>query len=121
VSAAAAVVTRVTGHSLFGAPTARHLLAARAIMGLIASSGFIYSLSVLPLSAAASINFSTPLFTALLSTIILQEPWNPRVIAGTPSSLVCTFPSLTISVLQCRGLTPNRIPVSLFVDSFERG
>lgn len=42
VSAAAAVVTRVTGHSLFGAPTARHLLAARAIMGLIASSGFIY-------------------------------------------------------------------------------
>ncbi|CAK9266729.1 unnamed protein product [Sphagnum jensenii] len=85
VSAAAAVVTRVTGHSLFGA---RHLLAARAIMGLIASSGFIYSLSVLPLSAAASINFSTPLFTALLSTIILQEPWNPRVIAGTPSSLV---------------------------------
>jgi drug/metabolite transporter (DMT)-like permease len=79
------------------------------------------SLSVLPLSAAASINFSTPLFTALLSTIILQEPWNPRVIAGTPSSLVCIFPSLTISVLQCRGLTPNRTPVSLFVDSFERG
>jgi len=88
VSAAAAVVTRITGHSLFGAPTARHLLAARAIMGLIASSGFIYSLSVLPLSAAASINFSTPLFTALLSTIILQEPWNPRVIAGSISGFL---------------------------------
>eukprot|EP00897_Mesotaenium_endlicherianum_P007497 jgi/Mesen1/6776/ME000348S06046 len=72
---------RQMGHPLLGSTRVRHLVVARALVGFIALSTFFYSIQLLPLRDATVLNFTTPVFTALLAAAILGEKWGSSEMA----------------------------------------
>ncbi|CEM12881.1 unnamed protein product [Vitrella brassicaformis CCMP3155] len=70
--------------SPFGLPEIRHLLVARALCGSCAIGLFFFCISQLPLGDASAAFFTTPIFTAVLASCVLGEPW----------TAVCTLAAL---------------------------
>lgn len=70
-------------HPLLGSPEVRQLVLARAFVGYIALSTYFYSIQVLPLRDATVLNFTMPIFTAILAALMLNERWGKREAAGT--------------------------------------
>ncbi|KAK3289787.1 hypothetical protein CYMTET_2794 [Cymbomonas tetramitiformis] len=70
------------GESLLGVQEVRHLLAGRAAAALAANLCFFYSLSEMSLKNAAVINLTSPMFTAIASSLILQESWGGNEFCG---------------------------------------
>ncbi|CEL93889.1 unnamed protein product [Vitrella brassicaformis CCMP3155] len=61
--------------SPFGPADVRHLLVARAVCGSVGVGLFFFCISQLPLGDASAAFFTTPIFTAVLATFVLGEPW----------------------------------------------
>ncbi|XP_002973446.2 solute carrier family 35 member G1 [Selaginella moellendorffii] len=70
-------------YPLLGSAAARQLVISRAIVGFVALSTYFYSIQVLPLRDATILNFTMPVFTAILATFLLHESWGIYDITGT--------------------------------------
>lgn len=81
----AALLKRM-GHPILGAPPARLLLLARAAAGFLALASFFYSIKMLPLRDATVLNFTIPVWAAVVARIFLKERWSAKELFGT---LVC--------------------------------
>lgn len=66
----------------------RGLLLFRGVTGFAALSCFFFSIVHLPLAEATVIQFTYPVFTALLASLFLREALNRRVMIGIGASLV---------------------------------
>lgn len=66
-----------------GSPANRRLLLARGVIGFIALSSYMQTLTLMPMRDAVVINFTGPIFTALLAAVFLGEPWGLREGAAT--------------------------------------
>ena len=66
-----AAVVPITGFSVISRPTARS--SARGISQSISQTLFALAFTLMPLAGAVSINFSAPLFSALISIVWLKE------------------------------------------------
>lgn len=60
---------------VFGPHLSMHLR--RGLVGFVALAAFFYSLTVLPMSVAVSLNYTSPLFLGLLMPVWLREPVRP--------------------------------------------
>lgn len=83
----AAIVWRA-GFAPFGSRATRPLLLARGIVGSIALSCFYASIVHLPLAEASVIQYTNPIFTALLAAAVLRERIGWREVAGVLAGLV---------------------------------
>ncbi|KAG0568517.1 hypothetical protein M758_6G022500 [Ceratodon purpureus] len=70
-------------HPLLGSPKVRRLVLARAIVGYFALSTYFYSIQLLPLRDATVLNFTMPIFTAILAALLLNERWGLPEAVGT--------------------------------------
>ncbi|CEM32846.1 unnamed protein product [Vitrella brassicaformis CCMP3155] len=61
--------------SPLGPKEIRHLLVVRAVCGSLAIGFFFFCISQLPIGDASAASFTTPIFTALLASCVLGEPW----------------------------------------------
>src|SRR5580704_1827271 len=105
----AAVILPVTGLSVFATPRPRDHLA-RGLSQAISQTFTIIAFSLMPLAGAIAINFSAPLWTALLSIIWLKERAGPArwtaLLSGFFGVLIVANPgsdSLTIGALFALG------------------
>jgi len=91
----AAVMLPVTGLGVFATRRVRDHLA-RGLSQSISQTFTVIAFSLMPLAGATAINFSAPLFSALISVIFLKEPAGPArwgmLIAGFAGVLVVTSP-----------------------------
>eukprot|EP00899_Mesostigma_viride_P015257 jgi/Mesvir1/23732/Mv18673-RA.1 len=71
------------GYPLLGQPQNRSLVMWRSVIGFFALSCFFYSIQALPLRDATVLNFTSPIFTAMLASVFLKEKWGAREMAGT--------------------------------------
>lgn len=80
-AASAAVLLHQLGPAapLLGRPDTRPFLLARSVVGFFALSSYYCALSDLPLKDATTLNFSAPIFTALLAAVFLKEPFTPSL------------------------------------------
>lgn len=54
----------------------------RGTMGTISLIGYFYAITNLPLATAFTLNYTSPLFLTILSTILLKEKFRPRLVAA---------------------------------------
>ncbi|MFT4702381.1 MAG: drug/metabolite transporter (DMT)-like permease [Bradymonadia bacterium] len=80
------VAIRRLGLSPLGVDRRRLLL--RALSGLLGLGCFFYALDNLPLADAKAIQFSSPVFTALLAAMMLRERIGPTEAAGIALSII---------------------------------
>ncbi len=66
----------------------RGLLLLRGVFGFLGLSAFYYSLTQMPLAEATVIQYSSPIWTALLAAVVLAEPLGMWVLACAVASLV---------------------------------
>ncbi len=88
---------RHAGVDVWGRDSHRGLLALRGLFGLGALSCFFYSVTHMPLAEATVIQFTSPIFTAVLASLFLGEHPAPRVWAaislGLTGVLLITRPA----------------------------
>eukprot|EP00897_Mesotaenium_endlicherianum_P006871 jgi/Mesen1/6211/ME000320S05405 len=84
IAVIAGVLLKRMGHPLLGSPPVRLLLLARAMVGFVALSSFFYSIQVLPLRDATILNFTMPVFVAVIARIFLHEKWGAHELAAQP-------------------------------------
>eukprot|EP01132_Coremiostelium_polycephalum_P007717 gene7717-9491_t len=60
-----------------GAKPKRLFLSIRGLSGTVSLAAYFFTLSVLPLSEAVIISFTSPVITAALAAVILKERWGP--------------------------------------------
>ena len=68
--------------------THRKLLVLRGVFGFIGLSCFYYAVTAMPLADATVIQYTSPIWTALLAALVLAEPIGLLVLAGALASLV---------------------------------
>jgi drug/metabolite transporter (DMT)-like permease len=78
-------VLRYQGIPIWG--NNRRLLVARGLFGFLALNAFYYSVLHLPLAEATVLHFMAPVFTALLSGVLLGERIGKREVLGSAVSL----------------------------------
>ena len=104
----AALVARA-GHSPGGTRHTRHLLLVRGVVGTIALSCFYASVIRLPLAEASVVQYTNPVFTAVLAALLLGERAGWReivaVVAGLAGVVLIARPAALFG-----GLT--RLPVA---------
>lgn len=83
----AAIVWRA-GFAPFGTRATRPLLLARGVVGSVALSCFYTSIVHLPLAEASVIQYTNPVFTAVLAAALLRERIGWREVAGVVAGLV---------------------------------
>ena len=66
----------------------RGLLVLRGLLGFIALDCYFYALSVLPIADATVIQYTNPIWTALLAGLILGERVTPRLVLASAAALV---------------------------------
>lgn len=81
-------LVRSKGLDMWGAPSSRGLLVARGVLGFSAVACFFYALSHLPLAEATVIQYTNPVFTALIAALVLGERLRMVEAAGVALSLV---------------------------------
>jgi drug/metabolite transporter (DMT)-like permease len=74
-----ALVT-VRGQSLRSPHMPHHLL--RGVVGAISLMGYFYAISRLPLATAQSLNYTSPIFLAIATTVVLGERFSPWLIVA---------------------------------------
>lgn len=74
--------------SPWGRPANRRLLILRGLFGFGALSCFFYAVVHLPLADATVIQYTNPVFTALIAAVVLSEPIGGREAAAVTASLV---------------------------------
>ena len=52
----------------------------RGAMGTISLIGYFYAMTKLPLATAITLNYTSPIFLTILSTILLKEKFRPRLV-----------------------------------------
>ena len=57
-----------------------HLM--RAVVGAISLMGYFYAISQLPLATAQTLNYTSPLFLAIGTMVVLGEPFSGRLVAA---------------------------------------
>jgi drug/metabolite transporter (DMT)-like permease len=82
----AAIVWRA-GYAPFGVRATRPLLLARGVIGSVALSCFYASIVHLPLAEASVIQYTNPIFTAVLAAVVLRERIGWREVAGVLAGL----------------------------------
>ena len=82
----AAIVWR-GGFAPFGSRATRPLLLARGVVGSVALSCFYASIVHLPLAEASVIQYTNPIFTAVLAAAVLRERIGWREVAGVLAGL----------------------------------
>lgn len=85
--ALSAAIVRRAGFAPFGNRTTRPLLLARGVIGSIALSCFYASIVHLPLAEASVIQYTNPIFTAVLAAAVLRERIGWREVAGVLAGL----------------------------------
>jgi drug/metabolite transporter (DMT)-like permease len=85
--ALSAAIVRRAGYAPFGTRATRPLLFLRGLVGTIALSCFYTSLVHLPLAEASVIQYTNPIFTALLAGLILRERTGWRDLVGVVAGL----------------------------------
>ncbi|GLJ53401.1 hypothetical protein SUGI_1138850 [Cryptomeria japonica] len=88
ISILAGIGLQRMNYPFFGSPKARKLVIIRAILGFFALSAYFYSIQLLPLRDATMLNFTVPVFTAILATFFLHERWGRAEMIGTLLSLL---------------------------------
>lgn len=92
------------------------LLLLRGVLGYAALSCFFYALVHLPLAEATVIQYTNPVFTALLAVIFLSETMRPRHVALVVLSLggvvLMTRPAFLFGGLE-QNLDPTAVAVAL--------
>ena len=93
----AALVARA-GHAPWGTPATRRLLFVRGVAGTIALSCFYASLIHLPLAEASVVQYTNPVFTAILAAVLLGERagWREVValVAGLAGVVLIARPAM---------------------------
>jgi drug/metabolite transporter (DMT)-like permease len=69
-------------------PSGKRVLVIRSLAGLGGLACYIYALSVLPLSVAAMLNWSSPIFVIIFSSIFLKEKTHRQVLLWVLVSLI---------------------------------
>ncbi|KAM9980046.1 hypothetical protein ACTFIZ_006298 [Dictyostelium cf. discoideum] len=85
----------------------RLFLSLRGLSGTIGLCAYFYTITVLPLSEAVIISFTSPVMTAALAAVVLKEKWGPV-------QAICAFLSLC-------GITVISKPSFLFHDDHNDG
>ncbi|KAM9959787.1 hypothetical protein ACTFIR_000886 [Dictyostelium discoideum] len=85
----------------------RLFLSLRGLSGTIGLCAYFYTITVLPLSEAVIISFTSPVMTAALAAVLLKEKWGPV-------QAICAFLSLC-------GITVISKPSFLFHDDHNDG
>lgn len=80
-------IVRRAGYAPFGSRATRPLLFLRGFIGTVALSSFYTSVVHLPLAEASVIQYTNPIFTALLAGAILRERTGWRDIVGVVAGL----------------------------------
>lgn len=75
-------------YPLLGSKKVRKLIIVRAILGFFALSTYFYSIQLLALRDATVLNFTMPVFTAILATCFLKERWGGAEMTGTLFSFI---------------------------------
>ncbi len=101
----------------------RGLLLLRGILGFGALSCFFYALTQLPLAEATVIQYTNPVFTAVLAALLLREHMGIREVAGLLLSLVGVIMVARPTALFGRGeaLAPLAVAVALLGAIFSAG
>ncbi len=74
------VVTAAKGLPLATSRWRKHL--SRSIVGFISLLMFFYAIMALPLATAMTLNYTSPLFLAIFTAILLREPVKPLLLAA---------------------------------------
>ena len=74
--------------SLIGAPEKRAYLAARGVLGALTATFANVALDYLPVGDASALMFCSPLFTGILSYLLVGQQWSKRDILVSVGSLV---------------------------------
>ena len=80
-------LVRAKGAGMWGSPSNRVLLVARGILGFSAVTCFFYALSHLPLAEATVIQYTNPVWTAVIAAVVLSEHLKLVEIVGVAASL----------------------------------
>lgn len=80
-------LVRAKGAAMWGSPSNRVLLVARGILGFSAVTCFFYALSHLPLAEATVIQYTNPVWTAVIAAVVLSEHLKLVEIVGVAASL----------------------------------
>ena len=54
----------------------------RGVMGAISLIGYFYAITQLPLATAITLNYTSPLFIAITTTLVLRERFSPALVAA---------------------------------------
>lgn len=99
------VIMRFRGHRVGRTNLRRHL--ARSLAGLAAMTLYFHAMTVLPLATATTLNYTSPLFLALLSILWLKEKAHLWQVA----SLFMGFAGIVM--LLGPSITPRQLPDAL--------
>lgn len=80
-------LVRSKGLDMWGSPSSRGLLVARGVLGFSAVACFFYALSHLPLAEATVIQYTNPVWTAIIAALFLSEHLKLVEIVGVAASL----------------------------------
>lgn len=100
------VIMKFRGHKVRRTNLRRHL--ARSLAGLAAMTLYFHAMTVLPLATATTLNYTSPLFLALLSILWLKEKAHLWQIV----SLVMGF--VGVVILLGPSITPRQLPDALW-------
>jgi drug/metabolite transporter (DMT)-like permease len=71
---------RATGGTVRSAHLTTHM--ARGIMGAISVIGYFYAIGQLPLATAQTLNYTSPIFLAIATTVLMGERFSPWLLAA---------------------------------------
>src|SRR5690242_5523666 len=77
---AAFVALRVAGGTIRSQYTGMHLI--RGIVGAISLIGYFYAITRLPLATAQTLNYTSPIFLAIATTVMLGERFSPWLVVA---------------------------------------
>ena len=76
----------VTGGSVRSNHTGTHLL--RGIVGALSLVGYFYAVTRLPVATAQTLNYTSPLFLAIVTTVVMGEKFSPWLVAAIVGGFV---------------------------------
>jgi drug/metabolite transporter (DMT)-like permease len=74
----AVIVIVATGGTVWSKFLGTHLL--RGLLGSVSLIGYFYAITQLPLATAVTLNYTSPLFLAVTTTVILRERFSPWLV-----------------------------------------
>jgi len=72
------IVIRATGGTVWSRYLGTHLL--RGLLGALSLIGYFYAITQLPLATAVTLNYTSPLFLAVTTTVIMGERFSPWLV-----------------------------------------